>query len=104
MLLLEKWVLWIKTMHKLEMNGPNTILEMLENSIWVASYGIIEILITKKETAEVFGYFHRDSLRWDDDEAIDLHIAYSSLPFEDIDTNEFFQTWNHCWWQIRFIW
>ena len=63
-------------------------IEMLENSI----YGIIEILITKKEAAEVFGYFYRDSLRWDDDEAIDLHIAYSSLLFEDIDTNEVFQT------------
>ena len=44
----------------------------------------------KKGAAEVFGYFHRDSLRWDDDEAIDLHVAYASLPFEDIDTNEVF--------------
>ena len=43
-----------------------------------------------KKTEEVFGMFHRNSLTWLDEDSIDLQIAYSSLPFEDIDINEIF--------------
>ena len=43
-----------------------------------------------QKTAEVFGMFHRDTLTWLDEDLIDSHIAYASLPFEDIDNNELF--------------
>ena len=42
------------------------------------------------KTEEVFGMFHRDTLTWLDSDSIDLHIAYASLPFEEIDQNELF--------------
>ena len=43
-----------------------------------------------EKTAEVFGIFQRESLTWLNEDSIDLQIAYSSLPFEDIDNNELF--------------
>ena len=39
---------------------------------------------------EVFGMFHRDTLTWLNSDSMDLYIAYASLPFDDIDTNDLF--------------
>ena len=40
---------------------------------------------------EVFGMFKRNTLTWLNSDSIDLYIAYSSLPFEEIDLNDLFQ-------------
>ena len=43
-----------------------------------------------KGAAEVFGLFQREQLTWFDNDAIDLQVAYASLPFEEVDSNEIF--------------
>ena len=39
---------------------------------------------------EIFGSFHRDKLTWENSELIDLHITYSTVPFENIDESQLF--------------
>ena len=43
-----------------------------------------------KGATEIFGSFHREKLTWENSDLVDLHITFSTEPFEKLDPNELY--------------